>query len=418
MPHNLDNHPCFNASARHEFGRVHLPVAPKCNIQCNFCNRKYDCANESRPGVTSTILTPGQALVYLEHVVEADPRISVVGIAGPGDPFANPDETMETLRRVRARFPDMLLCVATNGLNVAPYVEEMAELDVSHVTITLNALEAEQAAKVYDWVRDGKRMLRGLQAGELLVKRQLAAIRALKDVGMIVKVNTILVPGVNDEHALEIAEAMGKMGVDIVNYLPLYPVEGSAFASLPEPTKEEMGRLRVAASEFVPQMRHCGRCRADAVGLLSEGVPTTLSLLDQCAQLPMEPDDDRPRVAVATMEGVLVNHHLGEAETMSVYERRDGALRLVEQRDVPAPGGGEQRWQELGERFEDCSAILVSGAGERPKAVLGRAGIRLIVTEGLIEPLLEAYYDGKALPPAGPAMPCGVGCTGNGTGCG
>ena len=39
---NLDNHPCFNPDACKSFGRVHLPVAPLCNIQCNFCNRQFD----------------------------------------------------------------------------------------------------------------------------------------------------------------------------------------------------------------------------------------------------------------------------------------------------------------------------------------------------------------------------------------
>ena len=111
---DLKNHPCFNDKVRHLFARVHLPVAPKCNVQCNFCNRKFDCVNESRPGVSSAVLSPGQALAYLEKMMEKMPNISVVGIAGPGDPFANPDETMETLRRVRERYPEMLLCVATN----------------------------------------------------------------------------------------------------------------------------------------------------------------------------------------------------------------------------------------------------------------------------------------------------------------
>ncbi len=51
-------HPCFNEEAKHTSARVHLPVAPKCNIQCNYCNRKFDCVNESRPGVTSSVLAP------------------------------------------------------------------------------------------------------------------------------------------------------------------------------------------------------------------------------------------------------------------------------------------------------------------------------------------------------------------------
>jgi len=67
---DFNRHPCFNAKVKGQYGRVHLPVAPKCNIKCNYCNRKYDCVNESRPGVTSTILTPDQALYYMDKVLE------------------------------------------------------------------------------------------------------------------------------------------------------------------------------------------------------------------------------------------------------------------------------------------------------------------------------------------------------------
>ena len=55
---DLSKHPCFNDAVRHQFGRIHLPVAPDCNIQCNFCDRRFNCVNESRPGVTTSVLTP------------------------------------------------------------------------------------------------------------------------------------------------------------------------------------------------------------------------------------------------------------------------------------------------------------------------------------------------------------------------
>ena len=61
---DLKNHPCFNASAHRTHGRIHLPVAPRCNLQCKFCNRKFDCVNESRPGVTSGILCVAATYVY------------------------------------------------------------------------------------------------------------------------------------------------------------------------------------------------------------------------------------------------------------------------------------------------------------------------------------------------------------------
>ena len=181
---DISKHPCFNDAARHTHERVHLPVAPRCNVQCNFCNRKFDCASESRPGVSSALLSPAQALIYTRKLVESGHRLSVVGIAGPGDPFANAEETMETLRLIREEFPDMLLCVATNGLAVLPYVHDLAVLKVSHVSITVNALVPSEGAKIYAWVRDNRKLYRGEEGAALLWERQAAAIAAI-DEGMV-----------------------------------------------------------------------------------------------------------------------------------------------------------------------------------------------------------------------------------------
>lgn len=172
---NLASHPCFNVEVKGECGRVHLPVAPKCNILCNYCNRKHDCVNESRPGVTSAVLTPEQGISYLEQVLAREPRITVAGLASPGDPFANPRETMETLHLVRERFPNLLLCLATNGLGLPPYIQELADLQVSHVSITVNAVDPEIGRRIYSWVRNGKVVYRGLEAAKLLLSRQLEA---------------------------------------------------------------------------------------------------------------------------------------------------------------------------------------------------------------------------------------------------
>jgi nitrogen fixation protein NifB len=161
MKLDFSKHPCFNDAVRHQYGRIHLPVAPECNIQCNFCDRRFNCVNESRPGVTTSVLAPHQALSYLQQSLERDPRITVVGIAGPGDPFANVEATLTTLRLTRERYPEMLLCVASNGLNVAPYADELARLKVSHVTVTVNAVDPRIGQQIYAWVRDGRQVFRG-----------------------------------------------------------------------------------------------------------------------------------------------------------------------------------------------------------------------------------------------------------------
>ncbi len=374
MALDLTQHPCFNSDVRHRTGRIHLPVAPRCNIQCNYCDRKFDCANESRPGVTSTVLSPNQALAYLDRAIEKAPYLKVVGIAGPGDPFANSEETMETLRLVREKYPEMLLCVATNGLNAEPYAEELAQLQVSHVTFTVNAVDPAIGAQIYAWVRDGRSIYRNEAGASLLWERQKRAIAALKSDGVIVKVNTIVVPGINDTHTEDVAIEMRALGVDIMNCIPLYPVEDTLFEDREQLGAEPMRRLRKTVQAYLPQMEHCTRCRADAVGLLGEPQRDDLvTLMRACADGTFDDElanPDRPYVAVASMEGLLVNQHLGEATRLWVFGPGDPHPRLIETRATPEPGDGMGRWRELAQTIQDCRAVIVGGIGRKPRWAL------------------------------------------------
>jgi nitrogen fixation protein NifB len=394
---DTDRHPCFNVAAKGECGRVHLPVAPKCNILCKYCNRKYDCVNESRPGVTSAVLTPDQAIAYMEQVLAKEPRITVAGIAGPGDPFANPKETMETIRLVREKFPQILLCLATNGLGLPPHVQELADLKVSHVSITVNAVDPEIGQHIYSWVRDGKVVYRGLKAAELLLSRQLESIAELKSRGVTVKVNTIIIPGINDHHVPALAKKMAELGVDILNLMPMYPNADTPFADIPEPPKALMANLRTEATQYLPQMHHCTRCRADAVGLLDEDrTEELMGCLSACAQLPPPMLEQRPYVAVASLEGALVNLHLGEARSFQIWgQNGDGGFSLIEERQAPPPGGFD-RWWKLAETLHDCRAVLVSAIGETPREVLTECGVIPWEVNGFIDMALQAVYEGRA----------------------
>jgi nitrogen fixation protein NifB len=415
----IDRHPCFNVEVKGECGRIHLPIAPACNIKCNYCNRKYDCVNESRPGVTSAVLTPAQALSYLERVMEREPSITVVGIAGPGDPMANAEETLETLRLVRSRFPSMLFCLASNGLGLPAHVDDLAGLGVTHVTVTINAVDPAIAEKIYSWVRDGKVIYRGAKAAELLLSRQLEAVKALKAKGIQVKVNTIVIPGINEEHVIDVARTVADLGVDILNCMPVYPNADTPFENVAEPTHDQMAAIRSAAGELLPQMHHCTRCRADAVGLLD--ADRTADFQETMAECAAEQAflPERPYVAVATLEGMLVNQHLGEAYRLQIWEPNGRGFRMVEERRAPEPGGGVRRWMDLAEVLKDCRAVLVSGIGDNPRAVLSRAGIIPIEMSGFIEEGLEAVYDGRTVTALRKRRTrCGAGCSGGGTGCG
>jgi len=419
MALDLNRHPCFNHDARKTHARIHLPVAPLCNIQCKYCKRGFDCVHESRPGVSSSVLSPGQALQYLDEAIARDPRISVVGIAGPGDPFANAEATMETLRGVRQKYPQMLLCVASNGLNFPPYADEIAALDVSHVTITVNAVDPAIGEQIYAWVRDGRKTYRGRAAAELLLARQIESVTALKARGVTVKINAIIIPGINEEHVVAVAEKMAALGADIINCVPLYPVADTEFADIPQPSKELVTDVREAAGKFLPIMAHCTRCRADAVGLLGEAMPLIATeSLQRCASMPLKPEQERPYVAVATREGMLVNMHLGDAGQLAIFTQDESGFRLVENRVTPPAGGGPERWRALADVLHDCRALLTSGAGGSPTSVLKDEGIRVVLMEGLIEEGLDAVYrNAEVRAPLRAKFRCGSGCSGNGQGC-
>jgi nitrogen fixation protein NifB len=121
---------------------------------------------------------------------------------------------------------------------------------------------------------------------------------------------------------------------------------------------------------------------------------------------------------VATLEGVLVNQHLGEAERVAVFERSEKGFRLVERRSTPPRGGGRQRWLDLADSLKDCRALLVASAGDAPRSVLAERDIQVIMMEGLIEEGLDAVYRGVPLrAPLRAQHRCGSGCAGNGFGC-
>ena len=263
-------HPCFNRAVKLSAGRVHVPVAADCNIQCNYCNRRFDCLHESRPGVTSKLLEPEKVVPYLAYVTRYDPSLTVVGFAGPGDPLAEPEKILSIIKHVHRAFPSLLICVSTNGLNLPESAERLVRAGVTHVTITANTLNPEVGKRIYRWVRVDDQIFLGREGAEILIARQWEGIQRLKQKGMIIKVNTVVIPEINDAEIETLAKKCAQYQVDLMNLVPLLPVAGTLFATTPPLSKKEIFRLRGHAGVYVPQMTHCARCRADAVGRLFE----------------------------------------------------------------------------------------------------------------------------------------------------
>lgn len=256
-------HPCCSAEAHFKVGRIHLPVASKCNIACNYCDRKTGLHHCYRPSVASRILTPLEAYELITSYAE-EKWLKVVGIAGPGEPLFNP-ETFETLELVREADEEIILCICTNGLLLPDYAAKLAKLGVKVVTITINAVEVEIAMEIYAYVRYKGKKLSGFEASKLLLSKQLEGIEKALQMNMLVRVNSILIPMVNDKHMIEVARAIAIKGANIQNIMPLIPL--AKFKALRPPTFAEIQDIRKKCEHFLPQFKHCKQCPADAIGI-------------------------------------------------------------------------------------------------------------------------------------------------------
>ncbi|MCK9151257.1 radical SAM protein [Methanobacterium alcaliphilum] len=255
-------HPCFNEKMHDKVGRIHLPIAPRCNIHCNFCTREInEC--EKRPGVAARVMDAKEAVAHVEKVTDEMP-ISVIGVAGPGDALAN-DETFEFFKKATENFPELIKCMSTNGLLLADKAEELSELDINTITVTVNAIDPEIGKNIYSHVVYQGKVYKGEEAFKILSKNQLEGIEKITEKGIIVKVNSVLIPGLNDEHIVDIAREVKKRGASLMNVIPLIPLGNMKDYS--RPTCAEIEKVRDEVEEIIPIFRACTQCRADAFGI-------------------------------------------------------------------------------------------------------------------------------------------------------
>jgi len=420
----VQNHPCYSEDAHHYFARMHVAVAPACNIQCHYCNRKYDCANESRPGVVSELLTPHQAVKKTMAVAANIPQMTVLGIAGPGDPLANPERTFETFRRLSQDAPDIKLCVSTNGLALPDSVEELAKHNIDHVTITINCVDPEVGAKIYPWIFWENRRIKGKKGAKILIEQQQKGLEMLVAKGILVKVNSVMIPGVNDKHLAEVSKIVKSKGAFLHNVMPLIAEaeHGTFYGVMGQrgPTALELQELQDACSGDMNMMRHCRQCRADAVGMLGEdrGDEFTMDKIEEmeidyqaamekrkvihqaieaemnnkrAAKSVIEQQQQalpklttRPvLMAVATSGQSLINMHFGHAKEFLIYEASPEGVRFISHRKTElycsgddSCGEAETALQKNIRTLEGCEVVLCSKIGYEPWEQLEAAGIQ------------------------------------------
>jgi len=257
MTREAIQHPCFDVGACKSVGRLHLPVAGRCNLRCNYCS------DSARPRRTRRLLDVDNALALAARALRDD-RIHVAGVSGPGESLFN-RETFELLKGLKEEF-GVTTCLCTNGLLLPHKIWKLRKIGVEYITITINAVDAEIAQKIYSHAIYRRRVVEGSKCAKILTRNQMKGLK-LASGSMVVKVNSVLIPGVNEGHLVEVAEAIGGYAW-IQNIIPLFPA--GRFSELAPPSRELVESVRKECEKYVRQMRHCTFCRADAAGLLSE----------------------------------------------------------------------------------------------------------------------------------------------------
>ena len=418
---------------------MHVAVAPACNIQCHYCNRKYDCTNESRPGVVSERLTLDQARRKVIAVANEVPQLSVLGIAGPGDALY---DFKKTFQLVAKTLPDIKLCLSTNGLALPDHVDTIADMNIDHVTITINMVDPEIGERIYPWIYYRHRRWIGREAARILHERQMEGLEMLTARGILVKVNSVMIPGVNDEHLKTVNAEIKRRGAFLHNIMPLIsdPAHGTHYGLTGQrgPRPAKLKALQDELEGDARLMRHCRQCRADAVGLLGEdrGQEFTLDQLPEevsydpekrsiyrafVAEARAEHDQAKAEamlqlaaaevapallVAVCTKGGGRVNQHFGHAREFQIYEVDGAGVRFVGHRKAESycqGGHGEDDALEVViAALEGVDQVLCAKIGTCPKDRLEEAGIAASDAFAFehIETAVAALYAARHAAPA------------------
>jgi nitrogen fixation protein NifB len=417
----IHNHPCYSEGAHQHYARIHVAVAPACNIQCNYCNRKYDCSNESRPGVTSGKLKPEEAVKKILFVGGEIQQLTVVGIAGPGDALANPEKTFKTFKMLHEKAPDLKMCLSTNGLMLPDYIDEIEKYNVDHVTVTINTVDDTGGigSLIYPWVHWEHKKIFGKEAAKLLLRRQLEGIKMLTDRGILVKANSVLIPGINDKDLPNVAKELKELGVFLHNIMPLLSKAefGTKFglAGTPSATDQEVMAAQESCGMDMKLMSHCRQCRADAVGLIGEdrgeefkknafmdmGWEDLSKKYDISARAQkhqvienwraaLETANEKVKIEQATKEELsstgitkliavttagegTINLHFGNAKEFLIYEAGDKAIKFVMHRKVenayckgPEDCDGSYPIEDIKNTLKDVDLLLTEKIGGCP----------------------------------------------------
>ena len=210
------------------FGRaaanLRLSVTDRCNYRCVYC-----MPEEGVPW-----LPKGEVLSYEEMLrlvsVLAGLGVRKVRVTG-GEPLVRRDVPwlVRRLRDVRGLAD---LSLTTNGFNLADLARDLYDAGLRRLNVSLDTLRPERYRRI-NRVDGFERVMRGLAAAEA------AGFQPIK-------VNAVLMPGVNDDEALDFA-TLARTRPITVRFIEFMPMDGGTLWSSDKVVSGREVRERIAA---------------------------------------------------------------------------------------------------------------------------------------------------------------------------
>lgn len=186
---------------------LRLSVTDLCNLRCRYCMPEEGVAKRAH----SEMLTQDEMVA----AVRAAARLGVrkLRLTG-GEPLVKPG-IVDLCRRCAAVEGIEEVCLTTNGTLLPPLAEALRKAGVSRVNISLDTLRPQRYRAI-------------TRRGEL--REALAGVESAVKAGFRqVKINAVLMGGVNDDEIPDLAELTRTLGVD-VRFIELMPMVDGAFS--------------------------------------------------------------------------------------------------------------------------------------------------------------------------------------------
>ena len=180
------------------FGRVatdlRLSVTDVCNLRCTYCLPATGVHWLER----STILDAAE-LARLAHIGISRLGITKIRLTG-GEPLVRRD-LEEVVAAIAAQHPGVELALTTNGIGLAERAAALAAAGIRRVNVSLDTTHEQTYREMTR--REGH-------------DRVLEGIRAAAAAGMgPIKVNTVLLKGVNDHEVVHLVELCAELGSEL-----------------------------------------------------------------------------------------------------------------------------------------------------------------------------------------------------------